>query len=416
MYSITSNPKYRYKRYIRNIERSYCGEVAYSSSNITKYWSRKEDLQVVSQDSPIGYRWIHGVPTRIRVLRSNPYFYLKFQFRRSAKLWRNVIEGTTVCRRHDPKKGLVYYRGTSALLNSGGSVPQITLPVGYFMTNNSLLYNKVSQRFYNNMSNVKLNIGLAFLERQQTVNLIAGTANKIYRSYRALRRGRFDLAVEALGIKDRTTGRISTRLSREKRIANQWLEIQYGWQPLLQDVYGAMVLTAPRPILIPIKETGKSLRSIVTSMGQSTVTVTVRDKVTFKGLARPSNNYQTTVNELGLDNPALVAWELVPFSFVVDWFLPLGDWISARTALDGITMVDFNETLSRKIYFSSGKYDNLSDPDTLYIENNEDMQGFVRSKRRFKPNAPSLPGVQLKNPLSVNHALNAIALLTSLKR
>jgi hypothetical protein len=35
---------------------------------------------------------------------------------------------------------------------------------------------------------------------------------------------------------------------------------------------------------------------------------------------------------LGLLNPAEVIWELVPFSFVADWFLPIGDYLSALDA------------------------------------------------------------------------------------
>jgi hypothetical protein len=30
-------------------------------------------------------------------------------------------------------------------------------------------------------------------------------------------------------------------------------------------------------------------------------------------------------------NPLLTAWELVPFSFVVDWFIGIGDWLIAQS-------------------------------------------------------------------------------------
>jgi hypothetical protein len=32
---------------------------------------------------------------------------------------------------------------------------------------------------------------------------------------------------------------------------------------------------------------------------------------------------------LGLVNPLEIAWEVVPYSFVVDWFLPVGSYIAA---------------------------------------------------------------------------------------
>jgi len=34
------------------------------------------------------------------------------------------------------------------------------------------------------------------------------------------------------------------------------------------------------------------------------------------------------LDDWGITNPALLAWELVPYSFVVDWFYPVGDWLS----------------------------------------------------------------------------------------
>jgi hypothetical protein len=40
----------------------------------------------------------------------------------------------------------------------------------------------------------------------------------------------------------------------------------------------------------------------------------------------------------GISNPALVAWELVPFSFVADWFVPVGDWLKQLDALLGLTV------------------------------------------------------------------------------
>jgi hypothetical protein len=45
------------------------------------------------------------------------------------------------------------------------------------------------------------------------------------------------------------------------------------------------------------------------------------------------------VSALGLTNPALVGWELVPFSFVVDWFTPIGSWLESLTAFEGYNVV-----------------------------------------------------------------------------
>jgi len=34
--------------------------------------------------------------------------------------------------------------------------------------------------------------------------------------------------------------------------------------------------------------------------------------------------------QLGLSRPLTSAWELVPYSFVIDWFVGVGDWLDAN--------------------------------------------------------------------------------------
>jgi hypothetical protein len=42
---------------------------------------------------------------------------------------------------------------------------------------------------------------------------------------------------------------------------------------------------------------------------------------------------------LGLTNPLNVAWELVPFSFVVDWFIPIGSFFDGLVPPQGVSRV-----------------------------------------------------------------------------
>lgn len=45
-------------------------------------------------------------------------------------------------------------------------------------------------------------------------------------------------------------------------------------------------------------------------------------------------------NQLGFVNPATVAWELVPFSFLVDWFVPVGRFLSTWTDFAGYQFLE----------------------------------------------------------------------------
>jgi len=44
------------------------------------------------------------------------------------------------------------------------------------------------------------------------------------------------------------------------------------------------------------------------------------------------------LNQLGFVNPAVIAWELVPFSFVVDWFSNVGMVLSSYTDFVGMSL------------------------------------------------------------------------------
>lgn len=52
---------------------------------------------------------------------------------------------------------------------------------------------------------------------------------------------------------------------------------------------------------------------------------------------------------MGLTNPLEVTWELLPFSFVADWFLPIGDYVSILDSTLGYILKGGTNTVSRRI-------------------------------------------------------------------
>jgi hypothetical protein len=51
------------------------------------------------------------------------------------------------------------------------------------------------------------------------------------------------------------------------------------------------------------------------------------------------NNPNTLLmNQMGFINPASIAWEAVPFSFVVDWFANVGQVLNSATDFVGLSM------------------------------------------------------------------------------
>lgn len=117
-------------------------------------------------------------------------------------------------------------------------------------------------------------------------------------------------------------------------------------------------------------------------------------------------------------DPELILWELVPFSFVVDWFMPVGDWMEARafaSRISGSTTV--TSTLTRETV--SG-YRCLQKPaipvDWFGYEVGSTDGHFKRILlERVVGTSISVPLPQVKSLSSIaswQHMANGIALLT----
>lgn len=170
------------------------------------------------------------------------------------------------------------------------------------------------------------------------MTMISQRATQLLRSLRAVKRGRFGDAAEILGVSKTPQG-----VSRAKQMSGNWLEYHFGWSPLLSDIYGAVdVLQGPVPVRrvrasakagIPRETFGK----YPLNYGDPPVGYTDRAYEVRSGFEFEIKNPDLWLaNRLGLVNPASVVWELVPFSFVVDWFVPVGDFLGSMTATLGL--------------------------------------------------------------------------------
>lgn len=192
------------------------------------------------------------------------------------------------------------------------------------------------------VSDAKTNLAVMFAEKAKTSNLILDSANRIYRAMRSFRRGDLKGVAENLNISP-------------KRLHKSWLEAKYGWMPLLMDVKNSAEFLAQQTLSRPSRFTvSQSVKDVVegsiTGIGNNrmnfdapglesaTYTSSRLKTVRVKLWLEISNPQLSQLQQLGLTNPALVAWELVPYSFVFDWFISVGSYLQGVTALHGITV------------------------------------------------------------------------------
>lgn len=214
----------------------------------------------------------------------------------------------------------------------------------------------------------------------------------------------------------------SARLPGGNSIPSKWLELQYGWKPLLSDVYGAsdaLSKSSKGDWSITAKGTAKE---VVTKLYDGSQTADV--EYCFKGTAvaqhgamtridaLPQNEAIISLTSVGVTNPALIAWELVPFSFVVDWFLPIGTWLESLDALLGYTNAySSTSTWSEMIWGISGA--SRKEPNGTYVVNTASGSCRIVKVNRSAQAGVSLPKFpDLKDPRSFGHMANGLALLS----
>jgi hypothetical protein len=198
------------------------------------------------------------------------------------------------------------------------------------------------------------------------------------------------------------------------------LELQYGWKPLLQDIHGACTeldrteqdLKDSAYRVTVAKKVREDSKQIVTSSSWTGYKDFRRHMQMCKVRLDyvPDNIELIRLSSLGLTNPAMIAWELMPFSFIVDWALPIGNWINALDAALGYRFLGGSRTEVRRLRSSrtcSGPSVDIG-VKTSSFRGSSNVFDMVRVVYSSSP-VPVRPG--FKNPVSDAHVKNGLALL-----
>lgn len=226
----------------------------------------------------------------------------------------------------------------------------------------------------NNLLAAKAQLAVDLAESNRTYGMIADNATKAGRALLAARRGRWGEIPDILEMSRRSvlTGKFA---------ANRWLEYQYGWKPLFGSIHGYQEA---------YKEGLRKKDMLVTGKGSSHITLRkqgswdeganlhfVDGGVSTKYTARVKNEHLVNADRLGVLNPASIAWELYPFSFVVDWFVPIGSLLSAVTATAGLEFVSGYTTYSYKHTYAEEKFRHGYQVETIQNGKYRESRGFM---------------------------------------
>jgi hypothetical protein len=313
----------------------------------------------------------------------------------------NVYAISSVCSGNQPPlpSSSQSYNSTAGLGNAG-------FPPGFWTSDDDYaLYGRLRERIEGTAFNAAVFLG----EGREALATMVEAARRINKSVRQLRKGQVVQAAESLVGKKRARkhSNISSSKVNADWVSSNWLQLQYGWLPLVKDVFGAAkhlawYLERDQPMVYraSLRKSGPG----VSPSSSYTVSGSVYQRKSIKAIVTRINQ----VSLLGLTDPASLAWEKLPWSFVADWFIPVGNYLEA---------VNLDRSLTAKYVISHKTYQSCTGATYIGGGSQRWSAGYLRVNIRFERTVESSLPVRLPQfkPLSEvpswTRAANAISLL-----
>lgn len=216
--------------------------------------------------------------------------------------------------------------------------------------------------------------------------------------------------------------------------ADTWLEYRYGWTPLILDSFAIAemfqaklgqecnewrVSRAGGNISFQVRGdfTDRLVDSAFKLSGNRSINrnVTANAGVLYRLIPRTNPNQLAAMFGLNARNIPATLWETVPYSFVVDWFSNVGQWLSAVTPNPDVTIggnwVTTTDKTSETMIISQVTRSLNLPPVTLITgtggQSLRETTAIIRYCNGSLPATPVWTGTNL----SLQHAADAVALL-----
>jgi len=197
------------------------------------------------------------------------------------------------------------------------------------------------------VKNTEWNCATWIGELPATRNWFVSVAKALIKSVRLVRKGEMKQAIRELKRVRISNGKFSRykpiETWRTARYAgSKWLEWRYAVTPLMydmEDMMGYLYAGSIKPDIERIASGAKARRNFNSPTNIISSSMDIRF-VVYAQKSATTSEFQ----KLGLLNPLVPLWELTPLSFVIDWFIPIGDSLASLDAMFGVTVIGSTES------------------------------------------------------------------------
>lgn len=289
------------------------------------------------------------------------------------------------------------------LVDSGGR----GVPYPVTSLDRELMYNAIRNEIRGTATNLANNLG----EYRQTAQLFRDLAQTV------ASRGRNLLK------RHPAIGRARRMVDIPSTAANAHLQFQYGIKPLANDLGTAVAELTTRVKTLPLFIEGvvarKETKRIVAYQSPNSTIFGTKAKVEYELQTKfrtqwraylNQNMLTNTLAQHGMLNPVSLAWELMPYSFVLDWWVNVGDVLQSLDNLiliDSLMVMDSRSDRSSQFVIPSGS--GIFQTGSAFYSKRVD-------KRQSPLPISRVASFKYKPSTSWGHILNGMALLQQARR
>jgi len=276
----------------------------------------------------------------------------------------------------------------------------------------------IINKLANKWKQTDLNVGMQLSpEGRESIEMMLSSMMRLSNSAREFKRGNLGSALRNLDHLPTGARRVVARKFNSGDVSGAFLSAHLGWEPLIKDIYEASNIKDLTEESTRLYASAKGTPSDWVVINPGPCIIEKSGKLRVK-ILMDVDRPPTFVERFGLGNAFSIAWEVVPLSFVADYFLPIGSVIDSMYFISQVRVKQawkktFEDSVVR---YTLPRGYTWTEPNwvTYTVQNDATVYRHYRSYTRVPYSlnfASPLNGLKVKLPSSVMKLSTMTALL-----